>query len=60
MCPTGDQRLALAFGAAEAAGVTETWTMPWAYYHGVDATLEQKLDGMQRFSGDVIAPLTAT
>jgi probable F420-dependent oxidoreductase len=45
------------FAAAEAAGVTETWTMPWAYYHGVDATLEQKLDGMERFASDVIGPL---
>ncbi len=45
------------FEAAEAAGVTETWTMPWAYYHGVDATLEQKLEGMERFAADVIVPL---
>jgi probable F420-dependent oxidoreductase len=45
------------FDQAEAAGITETWTMPWAYYHGVDATLEQKLDGMERFAADVIAPL---
>ena len=42
------------FAAAEAAGVTETWTMPWRYYHGPDATLEQKLDGMRRFADDVI------
>ena len=48
------------FEAAEAAGVTETWTMPWAYYHGVDATLEQKLEGMERFATDVIAPLAVT
>ena len=45
------------FEAAEAGGITEVWTMPWAYYHGLDATLEQKLDGMQRFAEDVIAPL---
>ncbi len=37
------------FVQAETAGVTEVWTMPWVYYHGLDATLEQKLDGMQRF-----------
>ncbi len=48
------------FEAAEAAGITETWTMPWAYYHGVDATLEQKLDGMQRFASDVIEPLAVS
>ena len=42
------------FAAAEAAGVTETWTMPWRYYHGPDATLDQKLDGMRRFAADLI------
>ena len=42
------------FAAAEAAGVTETWTMPWMYYHGHDATLEQKLEGMERFARDVV------
>jgi probable F420-dependent oxidoreductase len=45
------------FEAAGAAGVTETWTMPWVYYHGRDATLEQKLDGMERFATEVMAPL---
>jgi probable F420-dependent oxidoreductase len=43
------------FAAAEAAGVTETWTMPWRYYHGPEATLDQKLDGMRRFADDVIS-----
>jgi probable F420-dependent oxidoreductase len=47
------------FVTAEAGGVTEVWTMPWAYYHGVDATLEQKIDGMERFAADVIHPLAA-
>lgn len=43
------------FAAAEAAGVTDVWTMPWAYYHGTeDVALEQKLDGMRRFAADVI------
>ena len=44
------------FEAAAAAGVTETWTMPWVYYHGLEATLEQKLDGMERFAAEVAAP----
>lgn len=43
------------FETAEAGGITEVWTMPWAYYHGLDATLEQKIDGMGRFAADVIA-----
>lgn len=38
------------FERAAEAGVTEVWTMPWAYYHGLEATLEQKLDGMARFA----------
>jgi alkanesulfonate monooxygenase SsuD/methylene tetrahydromethanopterin reductase-like flavin-dependent oxidoreductase (luciferase family) len=44
------------FATAEEAGVTDVWTMPWAYYHGLDATLEQKVDGIRRFAEDVIAP----
>lgn len=45
------------FERAEAAGVTDCWTMPWAYYHGLDATLEQKLESMERFAEDVLVPL---
>ena len=45
------------FADAEAQGVTDVWTMPWAYYHGLDASLEQKLDGIRRFAEDVLAPL---
>jgi len=44
------------FATAGAAGITEVWTMPWAYYSGVEATLEQKLDGMRRFAEDVMRP----
>jgi probable F420-dependent oxidoreductase len=43
------------FAEAERRGVTDVMTMPWAYYSGLDATLAQKLDGMQRFRDDVIA-----
>jgi alkanesulfonate monooxygenase SsuD/methylene tetrahydromethanopterin reductase-like flavin-dependent oxidoreductase (luciferase family) len=45
------------FAAAEAGGVTEVMTMPWLYYYGRSATLDQKLDGMQRFARDVLVPL---
>jgi probable F420-dependent oxidoreductase len=48
------------FAAAESRGVTDVWTMPWAYYHGLEATLEQKLDGIRRFAEDVLAPLATT
>ncbi len=32
-------------------------TMPWMYYSGRTATLEQKLEGMARFAEDVVQPL---
>jgi probable F420-dependent oxidoreductase len=35
-------------------GVTHLLTMPWAFYHGENATLEQKKDGIKRFAEDVI------
>lgn len=45
------------FAVAEERGVTDVWTMPWAYYHGLECTLEQKIDGIQRFAQDVLEPL---
>jgi probable F420-dependent oxidoreductase len=36
-------------------GVTHLNTMPWAFYAGGEATLEQKCDGIRRFGEDVIA-----
>jgi probable F420-dependent oxidoreductase len=45
------------FAAAEQLGVTDVWTMPWAYYHGLEASLAEKLDGIRRFAADVIIPL---
>lgn len=35
-----------------AGGVTHVLTMPWAFYHGENPTLEQKIDGIQRFAAD--------
>jgi probable F420-dependent oxidoreductase len=45
------------FVRAEAGGVTDVMTMPWAYYGPLDAPLEQKVDGMRRFRDDVMVPL---
>jgi len=45
------------FARAAAGGVTLVMTMPWLYYYGADATLEQKVDGIRRFGDDVIGPL---
>lgn len=47
------------FADAETSGVTDVMTMPWAYYHGLDCSLEQKIDGVQRFAEDVMKPLSA-
>ncbi|MBZ5733216.1 TIGR03619 family F420-dependent LLM class oxidoreductase [Nocardioides sp. TRM66260-LWL] len=45
------------FVEAHERGVTDVMTMPWAYYHGLDAGLEQKLDGLERFAADVLEPV---
>ncbi|MGN0065515.1 MAG: TIGR03619 family F420-dependent LLM class oxidoreductase [Nocardioides sp.] len=45
------------FARAGAAGVTEVMTAPWMYYSGRHATLEEKLEGMERFRDDVMVPL---
>lgn len=45
------------FAAAEVSGVTDTMTMPWAYYYGLDCSLEQKVESVHRFAEDVIKPL---
>jgi probable F420-dependent oxidoreductase len=37
------------------AGVTHLMTWPWVFYAGLDATPQQKLDGIRRFADDVIA-----
>ena len=45
------------FERAEAGGVTDVMTQPWMYYHGRRASLEQKIDGLERFAKDVLEPL---
>ena len=45
------------FARAEEGGVTDCMTMPWIYYFGRDATIDQKIEGMTRFADDVIRPL---
>ncbi|MBF4161722.1 TIGR03619 family F420-dependent LLM class oxidoreductase [Nocardioides acrostichi] len=47
------------FARAADVGVTDVMTQPWAYYHGLDVSLEQKLDGLHRFADEVLAPLGA-
>lgn len=41
------------YARAEAAGITGVITMPWLFYGGPDATLAEKIDGMERFRADL-------
>lgn len=45
------------FERAAEGGVTECMVMPWLYYSGFSATLEQKIEGLERFAADVLEPL---
>lgn len=45
------------FARAAEGGVTLTMTMPWMYYCGQHAPLQDKLDGIRRFGEDVIDKL---
>jgi alkanesulfonate monooxygenase SsuD/methylene tetrahydromethanopterin reductase-like flavin-dependent oxidoreductase (luciferase family) len=38
---------------AEDAGISGIVTMPWMFYSGPDATLAEKVNGMQRFRKDL-------
>ncbi len=38
-------------------GVTHLLTMPWVFYHGENAALEQKIDGIRRFAADIFPHL---
>jgi probable F420-dependent oxidoreductase len=52
-----DALLPADFERAAAGGITDVMTQPWMYYHGRRATLEQKIDGLERFAEDVLRPL---
>jgi probable F420-dependent oxidoreductase len=45
------------FRRAEAVGVTDNLTMPWAFYGGFDLPLQGKIDGLHRFADDIMAKL---
>ncbi len=47
------------FARAEEGGVTDCMTMPWMYYYGMDATIEEKVEAMTRFASDIVTPLAA-
>ncbi|MDO3636954.1 TIGR03619 family F420-dependent LLM class oxidoreductase [Mycolicibacterium arseniciresistens] len=41
------------YARAEAAGITGIVTMPWMFYAGPQASLAEKVDGMERFRKDL-------
>lgn len=55
MCSLKDAYDVEGFRRAEAVGVTDILTMPWAYYHGFTDDLEAKVDGIERFAAEVMS-----
>lgn len=53
LTPLTDALTIADYQRAEAAGITGILTMPWMFYAGPDATLAEKIDGMQRFRKDL-------
>lgn len=51
--PLTDAFLPEHFERAAAGGITGIITMPWMFYSGADASLDQKIDGMRRFRKDL-------
>ncbi|AMO62160.1 putative F420-dependent oxidoreductase, Rv2161c family [Mycolicibacterium phlei] len=41
------------YARAEAGGIDAVVTMPWMFYAGPQATLSEKIDGMERFRADL-------
>jgi len=52
--PLTDAFTADQFERAGAAGIDAVLTMPWAFYAGPQASLAEKIDGMQRFRRDLM------
>ena len=53
LTPLTDAFTAADYRRAADAGITGIITMPWMFYAGPDATLADKIDGMQRFRKDL-------
>lgn len=53
LTPLTDAFTVADYQRAEAAGITGILTMPWMFYAGADASLAEKIDGMQRFRKDL-------
>lgn len=53
LTPLTDASTTADYQRVEDAGVTGIITMPWMFYAGPDASLDDKIDGMQRFRKDL-------
>lgn len=53
LTPLTDAFTTADYQRAEAGGITGIITMPWMFYAGPDASLADKIDGMQRFRKDL-------
>ncbi|MFP1151928.1 TIGR03619 family F420-dependent LLM class oxidoreductase [Mycobacterium sherrisii] len=53
LTPLTDAFTAADYRRVEEAGVSGIITMPWMFYSGPDAKLDDKIDGMQRFRKDL-------
>jgi alkanesulfonate monooxygenase SsuD/methylene tetrahydromethanopterin reductase-like flavin-dependent oxidoreductase (luciferase family) len=53
LTPLTDAFTTADYRRAADAGITGIITMPWMFYAGPDATLADKVDGMQRFRKDL-------
>jgi len=53
LTPLTDAFTTVDYQRAADAGITGIITMPWMFYTGPDASLDDKIDGMQRFRKDL-------
>ena len=53
LTPLTDALTVADYARAEAAGITGILTMPWMFHAGPQASLAEKIDGMQRFRKDL-------
>jgi hypothetical protein len=53
LTPLTDAFMPEHYARAEAGGIHGIITMPWMFYAGAQATLAEKIDGMERFRKDL-------
>jgi hypothetical protein len=53
LTPLTDAFMPEHYERAEAGGIDGVITMPWMFYAGPEARLDEKIDGMKRFRKDL-------